>query len=257
MLLGLVLKFILFPISMFILFSSFFILVVPISFLVAPFKSWGTRLRLTSPFWKLFGQISTYIVCLCRVYTEDHRPEEEKGLNNPPGLYVANHQSFMDIPLLLCSFQIPPIMKKELLFIPIFGVCAYSSSAMIVNRKKGESRRKVFEQAKFRLSTHYKNLQYYPEGTRQKEDLPPRSIDKIKKPLMAFAYENNIPVYPVSIYGTRHVLKDNGLINYGRRVGNILHSPVEPENFDSSDDFIKAVWDKVTAGYHQLEAKLN
>lgn len=253
----LVFKYLLYPYSIFLLIVSFIILIVPISFLVAPLKSWNTRLKLTSPFWELYGKIIVYFVCLCRNYTEDHRPEAERKMHNPPGLYIANHQSFLDIPLVLCSFQVPPIMKKEILYIPIFGLCGYSSSAMIVDRKKGESRRKVFEQAKERLTTFACNLQYYPEGTRQKEDAPPRSVDKIKKPLMVFAYENNIPVYPVSIYGTRKVLNSIAAINYGSRVGKIMHSPVRPENFNSSEEFVNTAWNKVIEGYHQLEAKLN
>lgn len=252
-----VLKFILYPYSILLLLSSFIILCVPISFLVAPIRSWHIRLRITSPFWQLFGKIVVYFVCICRNHTEDYRPKEEQSLHNPPGLYIANHQSFLDIPLILTSFQVPPIMKKEILYIPIFGICAYSSSSMIVNRKKGESRRKVFAQAKQRLTTFTKNLQFYPEGTRQKKDLPPRDVSEIKKPLIIFAYKNNIPVYPVSIYGTRKVLNNIAAINYGRKVGKIMHEPVKPEDYATADDFVNAAWGKVISGYQQLEEKLN
>lgn len=245
------------PIAYFILFSSFIILVLPVSFIVAPFKNWGIRLKLSSPFWKIFGQISIYLVCLCRNYLEDYRPIEEQQLNNPPGLYIANHQSFIDIPLLLLTCQIPPIMKKELLYIPIFGVCAYSSSAMIVDRKKMNSRKRVFLQAKERLTTEYRNLQYYPEGTRQQDNKGPRGVKDLKTPLMSFAYKENLPVYPVSIYGTRNVLSKFGFINFGKRVGKIMHSPVYPKDYDNADDFINAAWSKVSIGYNQLEAKLN
>jgi len=158
----LVFKYLLYPYSIFLLITSFIILVVPISFLVAHFKNWNTRLKITSPFWEFYAKVVVYFVCFCRNYTEDYRPEHEQRLHNPPGLYIANHQSFLDIPLVLCSFQVPPIMKKEILYIPIFGICGYSSSAMIVDRKKGESRRKVFAQAKERLTTFASNLQYYP-----------------------------------------------------------------------------------------------
>lgn len=245
-----------YPISVIILISSFILFVVPISLIVFPFN-WGTRLRLTSPMWKLFGKTSIYIVCLCKTYFEDHRPEEERNLNNPPGLYVANHQSFMDIPLMLCTAQIPPIMKKEILYIPIFGVCGYSSGAMIVNRKKGESRKKVFAQAKYRLSSFHKNLQYYPEGTRTKGGLPPKTIEKIKKPLMLFAYENNTPVYPVSMYGTPKVLNKYGWIFYGKKLGKIMHEPVYPADYQDGESFCIAVWDKVRNGYFDLEKKLS
>ena len=158
---------------------------------------------------------------------------------------------------MLCTCQIAPIMKKEILYIPVFGICAYSSGAMIVNRKRGESRRKVFKQAQERLFSYYKNLQYYPEGTRNKGNKPPRDLDKIKKPLMVFAYKNNVPVCPFSMYGTTEVLSPKGFIQHGRKVGKIMHAPIFPKDFENEDEFVKAVWDKVTLGYFDLKEKLS
>lgn len=243
------------PLSFSITLLGFIFLILPISFIVTPFN-WGIRLQVTSPFWKLLAKVTIKLSCLCREILIERRPINVTKLNNPPGLYVANHQSFMDIPLMLTSIQVPPIMKKELLYIPIFGVCAYSSGAMIVNRKKGQSRRKVFKQAQYRLNSFHKNLQYYPEGTRQKNNKPPKSYSEIKKPLMVFAYKNNIPVYPVSIYGTAGVLNSNGFINYGKKIGKIMHTPLYPRDYDNEEIFCQSVWSKVRDGYFELEEKI-
>jgi 1-acyl-sn-glycerol-3-phosphate acyltransferase len=203
------------------------------------------------------ARLTIKVICLCRELTIDRRPINVRGLNNPPGLYVANHQSFMDIPLMLSHVLIPPIMKKELLYIPVFGVCAYSAGSMIVDRKKGQSRRKVFKLAQYRLNSYHKNLQYYPEGTRQKGNNPPRPIDKIKKPLMVFAFKNNIPVNAVSMYGTTGVLSSIGLINYGHKVGKILHEPFYPADYENEDEFCNAIWNKVSDGYFELKERLS
>jgi 1-acyl-sn-glycerol-3-phosphate acyltransferase len=231
-------------------------IMIPVSLLVLPFH-WGIRLQATSPYWKMMAKLSIKVLCLCRETRIDRRPINVRGLNNPPGLYIANHQSFMDIPLMLSDVLIPPIMKKELLYIPLFGICAYSSGSMIVDRRKGESRRKVFRQAQQRLNSYHKNLQYYPEGTRQKGNKPPKPLDQIKKPLMIFAFKNNTPVYPISMYGTPEVLSSIGLINYGRKVGKIMHAPCYPADYENEELFCIAVWSKVIDGYFELKERLS
>lgn len=250
-------KYLLFPISAFLLITSFTLLLGPISLLALPFK-WQTRRNITGRFWQAFGYFALYIVTCSRVYKEDRREKEVQAMGSPPGLYIANHQSFIDIPMILSSVQIPPIMKKEVLFIPLLGLCGYSSGAIIVDRKDPDSRKKVFQEAMSRLTEYDQSLQYYPEGTRQKEDKGPKEYSIIKKPLMQFAYSNNIKVYPISIFGTRKVLDEkSGLVNYGTKIGSIFHEAVNPKDFDNYEDFMKTAWAKVQDGYKELEDKLS
>lgn len=251
------LRYALFPFSAFLLITSFTLLLGPISFIVMPFK-WQTRRNFTGPFWRAFGYFSIYFVTFSRLYKDDRREKDLHGKGSPPGLYIANHQSFLDIPVILTSIQIPPIMKKEVLYIPLLGVCGYSSGAIIVDRKDSNSRKKVFQEARNRLIKYDKSLQYYPEGTRQRKDCGPKDFSEIKKPLMLFAYQNNIKIYPVSIFGTRKVLNEkSGLVNYGRKVGSIFHAPIDPAHFEDPDQFMQVAWKKVQEGYDELAEKLN
>ena len=250
-------SYLLLPFSAFVLVSSFFTLIVPVSIVVLPLSQ-PRRLRITSPFWQLFGAITLYVACLARLKVIDERPTEIQKMPIPPGLYIANHQSFMDIPVLMTRFTIAPIMKKEVLYIPIFGLCGYSSGALIVDRSKKDSRKKVLEAARYRLTHHHKSLQYYPEGTRQRESTDPKPYEKIKRPLMKYAYQLNIPIYPVSIYGTRAILNpSNGSVNYGKKVGVKLHDGVRPADFENEEDFMRHCWNKVTQGHNDLKSELN
>jgi 1-acyl-sn-glycerol-3-phosphate acyltransferase len=252
-----ILRYLLQPYSVFVLISSFVVLIVPISLIALPFSQ-PVRLRLTSPFWILFGKISLHLVCFTKLSVIDERPKEIQKMGIPPGLYIANHQSFMDIPVLLTQFTVPPIMKKEVLYIPVFGLCGYSAGALIVDRGKNNSRKRVLEAAKYRMQHGHANLQYYPEGTRQKDDHRPKSYDKIKKPLMKYAYELNIPVYACSIFGTRRILnKKDGTANYGVKVGLKLHDGVNPADYPDVDQFMQKCWKNVTDGYDELAAKLS
>lgn len=243
------------PIAYTIIIGTFALVVVPISIIAVPFPL-KARTLMCAPFWQIFSFVTIYVATLSKADVKDLRPQDIRR-KHPRGLYIANHQSFMDIPLIITRLPIPPIMKKEVLYIPLIGICGYSAGAMIVDRKDKDSRRKVFEQAKQRLSTGLKSLMFYPEGTRQKDLDCPKSFEQIKRPIIKYAYENNIPVYPVSVFGTKRILKArSATIHFGKKIGMVVHNNRAPEEYSSSEEFIKDCWSDVVNGYDELAAKL-
>ena len=131
------------------LFSLVFVL-MPSCLLVIPFHL-RTRLKIVGPVWSNLGHFLLRYACHAKIgHYEDLRSPEFGG-TPCYGIYVANHQSFLDIPLLTLAYQAPPIMKKEILNIPIFGWMAWISGAIPVSRNSTASRRKVFERAKKRI----------------------------------------------------------------------------------------------------------
>lgn len=137
-------------------------MLVPANLIAAPFKL-SRRLKITGPIWALFSHILVRYACHAQIkISEDHRSEAFRG-TPCYGLYVANHQSYVDIPVMLTMYQAPPIMKKEILNIPLFGWMAWISGALPVSRTKTSSRRKVFEKAKKRILKEEIGLQVYPE----------------------------------------------------------------------------------------------
>lgn len=213
------------------------------------------RLKIMSPAWKTFGNWILRYACHVHIrVSEDHRSPEFSGIP-AQGLYIANHQSYIDIPLVMTVYQVPPIMKKEVLYIPLFGWIAWASGALPVARGKMSSRKRVFDQAKKRILTEKIGLQVYPEGTRSKNAIP-KSLLEVKRTLLIFAYNEKIPVIPTSIYGTRGVLTRWGNINPGRSVGIIVHKEIDPKNFSSVDEFADVCWGKVIEGHDQMKAQL-
>lgn len=191
---------------------------------------------------------------LGNIHCEDRREKKISEQLSPPGLYIANHQSFMDIPLIFSYLLIAPIMKKSLIYIPVFGLCAYASGAMLVDRGKKSSRKKVLKMAMQRLLTGERNLMYYPEGSRNRADGIPRPLIELKTPIMKYAYDKNVTIFPVSMYGTNKMVVKN-MIQYGTSVGIILHSGLRPSDFDSKEEFIAAAWGKVQSGHTELAEK--
>ncbi|MCO4754029.1 MAG: 1-acyl-sn-glycerol-3-phosphate acyltransferase [Bacteriovoracaceae bacterium] len=243
------------PFSYAIAFTAFFVTVFPSALIALPFNE-QTRLQISAPFWKIFANIILRVSTFSQIYVQDQRAQALKSAP-PKGLYIANHQSFVDIPLIISCFQIPPIMKKEILYIPILGLCAYAAGAMVVDRKNAGSRRKALVKAQTRLIQGIQALQVYPEGTRQKNGERPKDYNFIKKALLKFAYEKNIPVHPVSLHGTKRVINSKtGFINHGQKIGIFIKGPVNPSDFNDVEDFMSFCWNEVIEGHQRLQEKL-
>lgn len=231
------------------------LILFPTTIIMIPFNL-KTRLKLYAPSWSLFGKIILKWVCHCKIQvSEDLRSQEFKKVPTQ-GLYIANHQSFIDIPLILTAHQAPPIMKKEISYIPLFGQVALLAGALPVARSRKESRKKVFERAKKRILTEKLGLQFYPEGTRSKTPSP-KTFEEIKKTLLYFAYDENIPVIPTSLYGTRGVLDQYGMIHPGKKLGIIVHKELYPRDFLTSEEFVKECWDQVLRGFEELRTVIS
>jgi 1-acyl-sn-glycerol-3-phosphate acyltransferase len=213
------------------------------------------RLKIIGPVWCFCSRMLLRYGCHAHLdIQEDYRAESFRG-TPPYGLYVSNHQSFVDIPFIITMYIAPPIMKKEVLYIPLVGWLAWSSGALPVSRSKVSSRKKVFDQAKNRIMHEKIGLQVYPEGTRSKDALP-KHYDKIKRTLLVFAFNEKIPVIPTSIYGTRNVLSNMGWIHPNRHLGIIVHKEIVPQDYKNSDEFCRAIWGKVVEGHNELKTRL-
>jgi 1-acyl-sn-glycerol-3-phosphate acyltransferase len=228
-------------------------LLIPSTIMVA-FLPIKLRIKLVGPFWKAFSLYTLHLSCWCKVFTEDQRQEE---LSRYPyqGLYIANHQSFIDIPLILSQYQVPPIMKKEVLYIPFIGLMGWAAGALALSRGKRDSRKKVFIQARERLVTQNYAVQYYPEGTRSK-DGHPKSYDKLKVTLIHLAFDEKIPVVPISMYGTSKVISKSGIINPFQKIGIKTHPALFPKDYPDASSFARACWEKVVQGHLDLKMRL-
>lgn len=231
----------------------FLILVVPISLFIWPLPR-DRRTTLSAPFWRLYCRLVIKFSLGQKVILIDRRPSKFQKMLTPPGLYMANHQSAIDIPLIFSYLMIPPIMKQEILLIPFFGICAYSAGAITVKRRESKSRRVVFKMACDRLQSGFKALQYYPEGSRQKDGKGPAPYAKIKTALLSYAYKNNIEVYPMSIHGTDRVIPYSNTLRVQRnnRVSMLFHNAIRPSDFQDVEEFNQYCWQQVQRGYEEL-----
>ena len=111
-------------------------------------------------------------------------------------LVAANHQSVFDTIFFLKEFdKVIYVVKKELLYIPIYGWYASRLGNIFVNRKERiKSIKKISEKVNRSLKKNYKVI-IFPEGTRQLEN----KIGDMKPGIFAIQKFCNCLVYPVYI----------------------------------------------------------
>ncbi|MDA9793215.1 1-acyl-sn-glycerol-3-phosphate acyltransferase [Bacteriovoracaceae bacterium] len=233
--------------------SLFLFIIFPVGILASLFKELPTRLKIVTPAWRLFGYLGLRLGCLAKIQRTDFRSARFKVIISP-ALYICNHQSLIDIPLLLAHFVIPPIMKKEIMRLPLFGIVAKASGGMPVDRKNRGSRIKVLKMSQQRILSGFP-VQYYPEGTRSKTDKP-KAFEDIKARLMEFAFDNNIPVVACTVYGTNNLLTRNGMVKPFTKLGLNLAKEIYPKNFKDKEEFTRFCWGTVLKEYDRLEEKM-
>ncbi len=227
---------------------------IPVCLIAVPFRL-KKRLSIVIPFWKFAARFAMRHACVSTIDIADDRRTPEFRALGDTGIFIANHQSFIDIPLMVTMYGVPPIMKKEVLYVPFIGQLGWICGAMPVSRSSMGSKRKVFEQTKNRILKDKIGIQVYPEGTRSKTG-EPQPFENIKRALLVLAFKEKIPVTPTSIFGTRGVMSKHGFFITKRHVGIIVHQELRPENFQTSDEFARACWDKVLEGYIELTQKI-
>lgn len=150
-----------------------------------------------------------------------------------PYIFMANHQSNIDIPVLvqsLTGFQLRWLAKKELLWVPLFGWALWAARHIIVDRTKGTGALRSLIRAKERIENGI-SVVVFPEGTRSEDG----KLLPFKRGGFLLAVKARTPIVPVTIAGSGAVLRkrDWRVNNGGVRV--TIGRPVSVENYRSGD----------------------
>jgi 1-acyl-sn-glycerol-3-phosphate acyltransferase len=140
-----------------------------------------------------------------------------------PYVFVANHQSIYDIPIIFWSlpYQIRIIAKESLGRFPFLGWHLRRTGHMLVDRHRPD-RAAIFGRAS-KLMQQGLSLIVFPEGTRSRDG----RVAPFKGGSFYLALEAGLPVVPISIVGSRHVMLKGRLATYPGRVKLIVHQPVD------------------------------
>jgi 1-acyl-sn-glycerol-3-phosphate acyltransferase len=157
-------------------------------------------------------------------------------------VFVANHQSIYDIPCLFWSipFQLRIIAKESLGSFPMLGPHLKRTGHLLVDRKHPD-RAGIFGWAS-RLTANGLSLIIFPEGTRSRDGF----LGKFKGGSIMLAMQAGLPLVPISVVGSRHVMKKGELTTRPGRVTVIVHPPIAiPASAEPSVSEVRALADRV------------
>ena len=119
-------------------------------------------------------------------------------------VYMSNHQSHMDIPVLYCtmpSTTVRMVAKTELFHIPVWGRALRAAEFIEVDRANHAQAIASLERAADQIAGGV-SVWIAPEGSRSKTG----AIGKLKKGGFHLAKRAGVPIVPIAISGTLQVL---------------------------------------------------
>ena len=133
----------------------------------------------------------------CEVRGWEALPEEIRG-GGRPVVFMSNHESQLDPPLLIGAIPVPAvyIAKKEVKYIPFVGWAAMCAGVIWIDR--GNHERAVASIREAAKKVHGgRNVVIFPEGTRT----PTGELLPFKKGGFNLAMEAEVPIVPVATVG--------------------------------------------------------
>jgi 1-acyl-sn-glycerol-3-phosphate acyltransferase len=159
-------------------------------------------------------------------------------------VFAANHQSIYDIPILFASipFQLRIISKASLGRIPFMGWHLRRTGHVLVDRSNPGAG-VVKKMAHLVKAGH--SLIVFPEGTRSTDG----SVARFKGGPFVIALQAGLPVVPITLVGTRHVMFKGQLMVRPGHVTVIVHDPIDTAGVprEAAREFATSVHDVVAS----------
>jgi 1-acyl-sn-glycerol-3-phosphate acyltransferase len=155
-------------------------------------------------------------------------------------VFAANHQSIYDIPIVFTAIplQLRIVAKESLGKIPFMGWHLHHSGHLLVDRKNPGPG--IVEKMK-RLVNEAHSLIVFPEGTRSVDG----TLGRFKKGSFVVAIDAQLPVVPVSVVGSSHVMKKGRLMVCPGDVTVTIHPPIPTAGVTRED--VRAFAERVRA----------
>ncbi|MDR1361414.1 MAG: 1-acyl-sn-glycerol-3-phosphate acyltransferase [Rickettsiales bacterium] len=195
--------------------ALWFVLWVPFLILVLPSK-WLTR--------KFMTLDAIGVLRIARIVVGIKYKVHDAGHQDGPHIIAAKHMSILEVAAIL--EHIPNaffILKKELMYIPVYGWAFWRMGLQPVNRAKGATDLKTLTRAVEKKIAGGMTLVIFPEGTRAK----PGQRPEIKKGVMFIASILKLNIVPVGTDSGLYWPK-KGKMNSG--TANIWFEPELPYN---------------------------
>ncbi|MGL4741981.1 MAG: lysophospholipid acyltransferase family protein [Sarcina sp.] len=150
-----------------------------------------------------------------------------------PVLFVSNHQSNFDIPLLMCFIDKPKgfIAKKELENIPMISEWMRFMQCIFMDRSNlRKSASAIIDGIKILKSGQ--SLVIFPEGTRSKGG----PMVEFKAGSFKLATKPKLPIIPVTIDGSYKIMEANNNRIKPANIDLYIHKPIYTDSLSKEDE---------------------
>jgi 1-acyl-sn-glycerol-3-phosphate acyltransferase len=158
------------------------------------------------------------------------------GIRNVPEtggvLFVANHQSNFDIPILIGHVPRDKgfIAKLELLKVPSFRRWMKYIGCIFIDRKDARQSLTAMNGAAEDLKAGH-SLVIFPEGTRSADG----TVGPFKAGSLKLALKAGVPIVPVTISGSKNIMPKGTSLIKSANVNVIISPPLLPDDFKYLD----------------------
>ncbi len=175
--------------------------------------------------------------------------------NDRPCIFVSNHQSLFDIPLMMAYSpkQLRMIFKKELYYIPFFGFCLWVLRFIGIDRGNRDRAISSLKHAAKRIHDGT-NIVIYADGTRSLTG----ELQPFKRGAFVLAIDAQVDIVPVTISGTiniMHKYKSLFDVTFGRKVRLIFGKPISTEGMkpEHKEDLLSQVRAEVESNFDAVK----
>jgi len=160
-------------------------------------------------------------------------------------IFMSNHVSNIDPPLMLPLIpkRTSVMARNELFNYPLLGKAMKLGSLVPVDRKNREAGIAAVRAASEVIRKGI-NMTIYVEGGRSFDG----RLLPFKKGPFYLATECSVPVVPVTIVGTHHIMPKGRFAIKPGTVTVIFHKPIEPKDFGGRDDLKAQVREIINSG---------
>jgi 1-acyl-sn-glycerol-3-phosphate acyltransferase len=142
---------------------------------------------------------------------------------------VLNHQSQYDILVVYgwLKLDLKWVIKQELRKIPGIGLGCEKAGHIFVDRKNPKQASKAIREALSRLGNGV-GILFFPEGTRSLDG----HLLPFKKGAFRLSTEQELPILPVTLVGTRDIMPARSLKPFPGSVRMVIHPAIMPQGKD-------------------------
>ena len=148
-------------------------------------------------------------------------------------IFVSNHLSNFDIPLLFRAIpnRIRYMAKAELFKIPLLAQAMSRVGIIKIDRGAGRAAHAGINRGVRVATEQGYSLIVFPESTRARDG----QFHGFKKGAFRIAITNDLPVVPVTIYGTWEVWRPGAWVFYPGQAKVVIHDPIPVEGLTVAD----------------------